>query len=333
MAGVEAATRAQAPALSCLTVNLAAYLHATEADPYGRIARSVRLAVRTDLPDDLLAFSHHRYSLGHRGDGRFLAYRATSDVATLLGHLEERIDRDGSVLVVTYAGAMRWSLAEATDRAPHLVRITARHRRWWHVNDAFTALLPAGEQPAFDGWITTTDLCQAMAAPHALEPQHRLRQQHVFGDSVTVPGGGRFRWLAPTVEDPSTAIPAPPHWLTDPPQVLDFLAGYFAGLDGHPERVRFIDDLWAAAQHHTFRYTHLLEHCPLDGDEHDAVEAAMAAWTNLPMSLHFAADSARRGRPRPSLVTAVFTALDEAEKRCAPIVDRYGYLRADAARG
>jgi hypothetical protein len=43
--------------LSCYTANLAVYLGP---DALDRIARSIRLAVRTDLGDDLLAFSHHR---------------------------------------------------------------------------------------------------------------------------------------------------------------------------------------------------------------------------------------------------------------------------------
>jgi len=310
--------------LTCLTANLASYLDATEADPLGRIARSVRLAVCAASPPDSLAFSHHAYSLGHLGNGRFLHYRSTSDVPELLARLDEQIGRYGSVLVVTYAGTMAWSLAQPADAAPHFTRVTAHAGGRWHVDDAFTALLPAGPQPPYHGWVSTADLARAMTAPKPLEPQHRLRQRHVFGVAVDVPDG-TYRWLEPAADDPATDIPRTPRWTVDQAAALDRLGAYFAEMHQHPDRSRFIDDVWAAAQHHLFRYAHLLEHCHLDGADRDAVAAAVTAWTGVTMSLHFAADSVARGRARPSLVTTVFGALAEAERRCQPVLSRYGY--------
>jgi hypothetical protein len=323
---IDATTRADAAALSCLTANVAGYLGATEADPAGRIARSVRLAVRPDAPTGLLAFSHHRYSLGHLSDGRRLAYRGTSHVSTLVNELPDRIDHDGSVLVVAYAGSMPWSLAEVTDGAPHLVRVTARAGKWWEIDDAFTARLPNGQQQPFRGWITTTELSRAMTAPRAVEPEHLLRLRHAFGGVTAVPAGGRFTWVKPVLDSREPEMPAPPRWTTGFADVAALLGDYFAGLERHPERERLIDDLWAAAQHHTFRYTHLLTRRSLDGGEEDTVREALETWTSLPMSLHFAADSVKRGRPRAALVRTAFAAVADAEQQCTPVLERHGYV-------
>jgi hypothetical protein len=46
------------------------------------------------------------------------------------------------------------------------------------------------------------------------------------------------------------------------------------------------------------------------------------------MALRFAADSARRDKPRPSMVSTAFQTLLEAEQRCAPIIVRLAYATA-----
>ncbi|MFI1994574.1 hypothetical protein [Actinoplanes sp. NPDC020271] len=323
---VETTSRTREAGGTCLTVNLMTYLSATEADPDGRVARSVRLAVRTDEPGGLLAFSHHRYSLGHLSDGRRLAYRAAQDTATLVRELREQSRRDSGVLIVTYAGAMPWSLADRNDSAPHLVRVTAAADDHWQVDDAFSALLPAGRQEPFRGRITTTELIRSMSAPRELEPEQLLRLTHAFGDTTVVPGEHRFLWVAPEDADRQPQMPEPPSWSTGLPEVLTYLSGFFCALPEHPQRERHIDDLWAAAQHHAVRYTHLLDEHDLGAEDRDRAEQALIAWTNLPMSLHFAADSARRGRPRAALVRTAFAAIADAEDRCAPLLARLGYL-------
>ncbi|WP_436536177.1 hypothetical protein [Actinoplanes sp. HUAS TT8] len=326
---VEATVRTHESQGTCLTVNLVTYLGATEADPRGRVARSVRLAVRTDEPHGLLAFSHHRHSLGHLSDGRRLFYRTASDTATLARRLREQSGRDGSVLVVTYAGSMPWSLADAADSAPHLVRVVACDGDHWEVDDAFTALLPGGQQHPFRGRITTTELSRAMTAPNDLEPEQLLRLTHAFGDTTVVPDDHRFLWVAPEEADRQPQMPAPPSWNTGLTEVLAYLTDFFCALAENPQRERHIDDLWAAAQHHIFRYTHLLDGHDLGDDDRESVEQALITWSNLPMSLHFAADSAKRGRPRPALVRTAFTAIADAERQCAPLLARYGYRPGD----
>ena len=304
-----------ASALSCLTANLSTYLSSTMDDPLGHIARSVHLGVRFGVAP---AFSHHRYSIATLGPGRQLAYRATTDPVTAVARLAEQIDSHGGVLVLTYSGALPWSLARPDDAAPHLVLLTDHADQWWHASDAFSALLPGGRQNPFDGRIGTTELLHAMHAPTlAIEQRHRIR--YAFGPAAAVPSDDGYRWLEPA---PAETHAADPDWTDDPDVVLPRLGSFFAGL---PAGEEFIDDIWAAAQHHAFRYAHLLQHHALTGCQTAAVDAAVTAWNGLPMSLHFAADSARRGRPRATLVTTSFLTLHETELRCVPILVQLGY--------
>ncbi|MFD7938311.1 hypothetical protein ACFV4T_27895 [Streptomyces sp. NPDC059755] len=53
--------------------------------------------------------------------------------------------------------------------------------------------------------------------------------------------------------------------------------------------------------------------------------SATAKWRELPRLLRFAANSARRGRPRPSLVSGAFTALAELEAAASPLHAAHGY--------
>ncbi|GAB3887298.1 hypothetical protein GCM10029964_053050 [Kibdelosporangium lantanae] len=313
-----------ASALSCLTSNLATYLGGTEPDPLGRIARTVRLTVRTGLPGDLLAFSHHRDFLGRLADGRHLRYRGTSQVRELVEQLDRQLSAAGQVLVVAYAGSMPWSLAEKSESAPHLVRVTGHDAGRWQVDDRFSALMPAGVQPPFQGWVTTADLLAAMAAPGPVRPEQRLRLRHAFGGMVALRANRRYQWLVPTTVDDARR-PNSPHWHTDTPAVLDLLSSYYSGVEERPQRARLIDDVWSAAQHHVFRYGHLLRQAELRSEEGAAAETARKAWADLPLALFYAASAAARGKPRPAVVPGAFDQVRAAELACAELLARHGY--------
>lgn len=320
MTAVATDTRLEAGQLSCFTANLSGYLTGRQADPLSRIARSVRLAIRVDLPDDLVAFSHHGTPLCDLGDGRRLRYRGTATATEVPQRLQHELSAEDDLLVVTYAGTMAWSPADAHDQAPHFVLVTGRRGDRWRVLDEFSALLPAGRQRPFHGWVSTADLTGAMTPRTDLDAVHLQRLRHAFGTAVPVPPE-RYQWLSPARDDPRP-LPSAPAWRTDSELVLVWLTEFFAQLES---RATFIDDMWAAAQHHTFRYRHLIRHRPLRPAEHELVTSAVRAWTDLPMALRFAADSAARGRPRPALVRTTFDHLRTAERRCADLLASHGY--------
>lgn len=81
-------------------------------------------------------------------------------------------------------------------------------------------------------------------------------------------------------------------WLVGAAEVVPFLAEWFVRDPSGAAEV--LDDLWTASGHHVLRYRRA-------GDE-----AAADAWRQLPGALRFAVDSARRGRPRESLVQLTF---------------------------
>ncbi|HEX6872093.1 MAG TPA: aminotransferase class III-fold pyridoxal phosphate-dependent enzyme [Micromonosporaceae bacterium] len=321
--GLDRAGDATAGDLSCYTASLAGYLDGRVASPLSRIARSVRLAVRTDLPGSLLAFSHHAVPLCRLDDGRHLRYQARADQTELLAELDRDLSVEGAALLVTYTGAMAWSLAGEDQCAPHLVQLTGRDAHRWRVSDAFRALLPHGRQEPYDGWLSTAELIAAMTPPPELAPEHRLRLQHAFGIALPLQPGDQFQWLRPMAPAGQPPLPEPPAWIVETTAALRYLCDRFAALGEEPGMARFVDDVWAAAQHHTFSYRHVARHLPLTPAELDAVRAAHDAWADLPMALRFAVESARRNRPRPALVRATFDQLSRAEQRCATLLRRH----------
>lgn len=310
-----------ASALSCFTANLATYLEAFDPDPLRRIATTIRLAVRTGSP---AAFAHHATDLGRLGPDRCLRYAATADGSTYLQNLDRALRADGQVLIVAYAGAMPWSLAEAPDPAPHFVRLAGRDGDRWEVDDRFSALLPAGVQRPFHDWVSTVDLMTAATPPAALPPEQVLRKEHAFGLPVSLPSGD-YQWLEPVAGPSPTADVRPPGWIVDTVPVLEHLTTFYGDVAAYPGRARLVDDMWAAAQHHTFRYGHLLSHSPLSASEREDAEAAVKAWNDLPLALFYAANAAARGKPRPAVVPKAFGAVRDGEQRCADTLRRHGY--------
>ena len=309
-----------AEGLSCYTANLAVYLGP---DALDRIARSIRLAVRTDLGDDLLAFSHHSTPV----DGGRLVYRGAGDADAALDAVAAEVERAGGGLVVANTGRLDWSSAGHEGQAPHFLLVDGRRGDEWHVVDRFTALLPSGGgQEPFTGWISSAALVRALTPIVPLPPEQRLRNELAFGFPRPLPRDGDYQWLELAAEaSPKTELEG--EWLTETDAALELLGELFAGLDRSPERLRLLDDLWAAAQHHVFRYDRLLA-----AEEHPVLDDARRAWRDLPMALRFAVDSAARGRYRPTLVASTFDALRRRERDAASLLEEGESAWTDRSR-
>lgn len=277
--------------LSCYTANLACYLDTEISDVDGYVARSIRLAVKKD--GDQLQFSHHRYPLDLMPDGTRLRYATLPPRAALVSLIGE-LSRQGRVLVVTDGSRLPWSPSrQQGTTAPHWLLVTGRRGDSWHVVDSFAGLLPGGEQRPYVGWLSTAQLTNAMVLPKGWSAEQHTRNSLAFGFPVPVPVPVGPLWLHRVVGAPAPGA-LDDGWLTKDEHVLPFLADYFT----EPARAeRHLDDVWAAAAHRVFQYRH-------QGKQY-------AAWTQLPSALRFAVDSARRGRPRPTLLRQTFENLLE----------------------
>ena len=301
--------------LSCYTANLAAYLAGELPDARQWLAQSVRLAVRADLPDGELAFSHHAYPLDRLPDGSGLRYcgAATADEAE--AGLAGELDRSGRVLVVVNNSRLPWSPAAGSGQAaPHWLLVAGRDGQAGQVHDAFSGLLPAGEQQPYAGPLPVAALLEAMRPPPRWSGTQQRRNTLAFGFPVPVPADGTWQWLRRSSGDPAPAAgPAglPGTWLTDDDDVLPFLATVVASQGEHA--ARYLDDLWSAAGHRAFRYRWLASRPGLAQAERARLATAEAAWDRLPVALRFAVESARRGQPRASLVATMFEHLRDVE--------------------
>jgi hypothetical protein len=291
--------------LSCYTAALHDYL-AQEWDGGAVIGSTIRLAVRVDLPDGQLAFSHHQPSLDRLPDGSWLRYASASCAAAALPTLAQELDAHGRAIAVVDSSLLPWSAAQGGQPAPHWLLLDDREGSRWHVTDSFTALLPnGGEQQPYQGWLDVSKLTGLMELPACWTQEQHARNTLAFGAPVAVPGGGSM-WLRRCQEGPPPAAQEG-RWLTAVDEVLRYLAGYLAerGAGGD----RYLDDLWAAAGHHAFAYRWRLRQRP-DGD---ALRVALDRWRDLPRLLRLATLSAQRGRPRPTLIRAALDELARAE--------------------
>ena len=298
--------------LSCYTANLGCYLAAEWPGTEARLAGSVRLAVRTDLPDGELAFSHHRQPLDRLPDGSVLRYAAAPPATTLAAATAE-LDRHGRVLLVVDNARLPWSPScGSSASAPHWLLVHGRQGDRWDVLDQFAGLLPGGEQRPHAGRLGTAELLAALrpAAPWSAA-QHR-RNTLAFGLPVPVPPGPT--WLRRT--PPGGADPAGANhgrlagrWAGDG-EALGFLTDHLLRSGG--DAVPYLDDLWSAAGHHVFRYRWLARTAA--GADRERLDALRDAWQRLPSALRFAVDSARRGRARPALVRRTLEELDRLEQ-------------------
>lgn len=291
--------------LSCYTAALHGYL-AAEWDASAVIARSVRLAVRPDPARPELAFSHHQPSLDVLPDGSRLRYAGCPSSADAQPEVAAELARHGRVVVVVDSARLPWSVTLGGAAAPHWLLVDGRDPRGWHVRDDFTAILPAGEQLPYQGWLNAEELTQAMTLPQRWQPVHLLRNQLAFGTPLAVPPAGAL-WLHRTPgRSVPQALPAGAGWLVGDAQVLPFLIEYAS--EAGPGIVGHLEDLWAAAGHRSFAYRWRLQHA---GDECDraALEASLWQWEALPRLLRVAVESVARGRPRPSLIRSALVQL------------------------
>lgn len=292
--------------LSCYTANLAQYLSG-EYDAAARLSNSVRLAVRCDLPNGQLAFSHHGTPLDELPDGTRLHYVGETSPTTALAGLATEIDAYGRVLAVVDNARLPWSPAGGTMPAPHWLLVDEYRGDRWHVVDGFAGLLPAGEQCPFTGWLPTETLREAMTPPPRWTPAQEQRDRLAFGFPVPVPGGGGLRWLRREHRSDPIATRLPGQWLVDDASALPFVAGYFAH-QGTRAAIH-LEDLWAAAGHRVYAYQWRLNRPGVSEDDADRLRAAMSHWQRLPALLRFAVESARRGRPRPALARQAMSEL------------------------
>lgn len=313
------------PELSCYTTNLVAYLDRDAPGAARRLADAVRLAVRTDLPGGLLAFSHHtRFDGDDAGggdaDGRGweLAYRGSADWRDARSRLAAEIATHGSVLAVGNTRMMPWSPQFGRTAVPHWCLLEGRADGPWRLADHFSALLPEGEHRPRTARLTDAELRDVLTPVRDAPPEVVLRDVHAFGVPVSLPSPAHYRWLVRQERtarppDPGTRLtesPGPGTWLTDPTEVLGYLSERLS------EDVRALtvhaDDLWAASRHlrHRAAVLSAAERVPED-------PATDRGWAELPRALRFAALSAARGRARPDVVAHAFGNLIEATTRRA----------------
>lgn len=300
--------------LSCYTANLAAYLE-HEFDGRGLLARSVHAAVRVDLPEPHLAFSHHRVPLDRLPDGSRLRYRLAGDTRTALAAVEAQLRRDGRVLVLVDNSRLPWSPVSGSGHAaPHWLLVDGLGARGWHVRDEFAGLLVEGEQRPTAGWLTTDELGHAMDAPE-WTPAQRVRNGLACGLPMAGADAPGWWWLERTWQSAGSPPALPGRWAVGDREALPLLAGR---LTRSPEAVALhLDDCWALAGHHGFALRHRLAALdPLD-PAGAGLEHAAQRWAALPKALRFAAESAARGRPRPRLVEQVFAEVISAERALA----------------
>ncbi|MDG4795563.1 hypothetical protein [Micromonospora sp. WMMD1082] len=278
------------PELSCYTSALVDHLGPAAAD---RLADSVRLWVRLDAPGGALAFSHH-----DRVDGGTLAYASTSDWVTARAALAEQLAEHGSVIVVGNTYHLPWSPQHRSHSVAHWFVLREHRGRRWRVGDRFAALLPAGEQRPFTGWLDDAALRTALTPLGRCAAHQHNRDVYALGVPVEVGDPDQYRWLRP---GGGGEIAWPGEWLREPAAALAALRDRF--LTDERALHRHADDLWAAARHHGHRLTRR-------GDL-----TLAATWAQLPKALRFAADSARRGRPRPGVLTEAFDRLIELTTR------------------
>jgi hypothetical protein len=266
-------------ALSCYTANLVEYLSGEDPGVPSRLAAAIRLAVRADEPGGALAFSHHA-----RIDRGTLGYRSAASWADTRAQLSAA----GRALVVTDTAYVPWSPYPPDAHGPHWILVLGGDGERWHVVDRFGALTMHGRQRPHEGWLTDEQLRRAMTPVPSASAAVTNRDAHALGERISLPPAAHYRWLARV---PPVSLPAV-EWLEGVPALRRIATRLLASERALAEHV---DDLWAAAVHQRFRLALVEGARPL-----------VEAWTKLPRSLRFAVESARRGRPRPDLVTTAF---------------------------
>ncbi|GAB3677957.1 hypothetical protein [Saccharopolyspora tripterygii] len=275
--------------LSCYTSNLLTYLEAEDTSASNRLAEAIDLRVQLGETEELI-FSHHERVDRDPGD-RELGYRGAARWAQCVSGLRDEVEAQGRVLAVANTRFLPWAPGDA--ETPHWVLLTDRDSDRWHVVDRFSALFSTGEQHPHEQWITDEELRAALTPVCALARTARNRDAYALGERIAVPDEEHYRWL---VKQPSAGASSP-RVRVDINSTLGLVAERIVGsvstLAAH------VEDLWAAARHQRFQLNSFVHAGLIDGE---VVRPAWDAWGELPRSLRFALDSARRSRPRPALL-------------------------------
>ncbi|MFD4789931.1 hypothetical protein ACFWN1_23335 [Streptomyces sp. NPDC058459] len=271
-----------AEALSCYTTNLKEHFRLTDPGAERKLATGFTLSVRLDGLDGTLAFSHHDRVAPDFG------YRGAHHWDDALSALRGEFARQGDVLAVANCRNLPWSPSHLVRDVPHWLRLTARDDDRWLVVDDFDALLPEGRQLPYSGWADGAELRALLAPLPGLDTVTHQRDVYALGGGPAwVPDPGNHRWLE---HGAGRFDPHSGDWVRGTVASLTLLRDL---LSSDPQAlVGYAEDLWAAARHHQYL--------------HRAEPAVAAAWSELSRSLRYAAQSAARGRPRPSLVRTAF---------------------------
>lgn len=291
--------------LSCYTANLAAYLSRHRGSGVDEhIAASVRLAVDMQRPDGIVAFSHHDRPLDDLGDGTRLGYWGSDDPEEARQAIAGQLDTHGSAVIVGYSNQLPWGPSTGTSDggAPHLVLVEDHDGRRWRTVDHFSGVMVTGEQQEpFGGWVSSAELDALMHRAQRMTTTHLLRTAFAFGPEVVVPQDNAAHLLLVRQPADTASRTLGEQWISDTAAALEGLSGWLTDGDGLLHDPGVVDDCWAAAQHHVFRYRYY-ETRLTDPSLLGAVRTAADKWASVPRTLRFAADSARRGRSRASLI-------------------------------
>ncbi|MGW1818783.1 hypothetical protein ACWCQM_35135 [Streptomyces sp. NPDC002125] len=292
--------------LSCYTASLVAYLEPRTPGIRGRLARSVRLSLRTDSPDGVLAFSHHaRVDIDEQGRG--LAYRGADDWDTTHTAFDTELARHGRLLAVANTRHLPWSPMYEAVETPHWVVVSRHTEGKWSVTDAFDALTPHGSQTPYAGILDDRELRSVLTPLGGLTPQAVSRDRHALGDAVALPPYSGYRWLEFAEAAPQAAPEGT--WVHGLLPALRSVADRVCADPG--ELARYADDIWTAARHQRFRLAAV-----------SGAADASAAWGALPQAVRFGIASAERGRFRAGAVQKAF----------AQVLTRVEQLEAAAAQ-
>lgn len=277
--------------LSCYTTSIAEVLWHRGVDWAAAIGLGSVLAIRPE--GELFAFNHHDTSLRPPGLRRV----GTDDVRELHRGLVAAHERDRRVIVVADAHNLPWSTGFGRRHAPHWCVVDGRRDGAWHVTDRFTMLDARGEQSPWHGWMSDDELPQVLCRGD-LEAQQVLRERLAFGDEEPPPPGTRYQWFTST-PTASAARVGPPagDWLVGE-RAVHRLIEHFTEHGGRARAYRQTEDLWVTGRHRRLRHLVLARAMPADHPSVIAARDLADAWERVPMALRYAAESARRGRPR-----------------------------------
>src|ERR1700760_1825204 len=323
--------------LSCFTGAIAQVIWREGRDWLDTLGETIALRIRP--AGELFAFSHHQPSL--RGLFPVPPERTGTDKVTeALDGIATQLRATGHVIVAGDAANLPWSTAFRQRHAPHWFVVDGRVDGGWHVTDPFRALDEHGKQRPWAGVIPDAAFPGTLRAAD-LTPEQALREQYAFGDRGPEPPAARYQYFTAAGRLGGGAArpagggdsaggrgaraargrgpPGPPEvvdpadgWLTGPAAVRA-LYQHFASTDG-PGAFRQADDLWVVARHRELRHRALRQRLGSEDARVRAAAVAASAWAQVPMTMRFAAESARRGRRRTSALLAALGAAGQAEQ-------------------